>query len=75
MELLLTILGWLAAIVVGFIALPFAIMFVSFGFGMAAFLVIAIFFGSLITVSTLTIFLMNGFNTVTSWFRRTAGCK
>ncbi len=75
MDLLLTILGWLAAIVAGFIALPFVILFVSFGFGTAAFLVIAIFFGSLITVSTLTIFLMNGVNTVITWIRRTAGCK
>lgn len=75
MELLLTILFWVVAIIGGLIALPFAIGLVLMAFGIVAFIALAIFFGSLITTITIGVFLADLVRPVVTWFRRTAGCQ
>jgi len=75
MELLLTILFWIVAVLGGVIALPFVMFLVPFLCGLVAFLGIAAFFGSILITVTIGSFVVEILRPVTSWFRRTAGCK
>jgi hypothetical protein len=75
MELLLTILFWIAAVIAGLVALPFVMIATFFVLGLLAFMGIAALFGSVILTITTVIFLADLVRPVTSWFKRTAGCK
>jgi len=75
MELLITVLLWIACILAGLVALPFVLIVSLAFFSVVAFAVVAGLFTVILVFVTVLSFIYEKGMQLAGWFKRTAGCQ